>query len=254
MMRGVLVVLLALLFASTGNEAAFSEPPNRVCSGRSSNFYFVGTQGRCWNDKINVYFSPYQQPSFHCDDDGWHLTDRMQCQTTANLINSDRRYDGPAILCPFGEFAGLTWDSQEDCIEGSEKLEALFECMATDTCTTFSTTETTTISTTTSTTTMVPPNLQSVAQNVLDSGGRMSVCPLYAFNRIWQNEGYTLDARPFYKTEAKTISDEAYAKLLEWGDVRNSDPRPLLPDLFLYFDVDSDTEPLFRAVFNSRGH
>lgn len=86
----------------------------------------------------------------------------MQCQTTANLINSDRRYDGPAILCPFGEFAGLTWDSQEDCIEGSEKLEALFECMATDTCTTFSTTETTTTTTTTSTSTTSTTTVEPV--------------------------------------------------------------------------------------------
>jgi len=121
---------------------------------------------KCWVTKINAAFNGKMDGCYSGWDNAVYAIG-ADCQPTADNINKDPRYTGPAIGCQpthDGSNNWLSWGNNADCEDGAKNLQLILNqylpCWdprytGPDPCTT--TVTTTTVTTTTTTTTKLPP-------------------------------------------------------------------------------------------------
>jgi len=84
-------------------------------------YYFLSDPSKCWATEINAAFNGKLDGCLSYWDHAVYASD-ADCVTTADNINKDPRYSGPAIQCFDGS---LYWSSKADCEDGAKKLQLI---------------------------------------------------------------------------------------------------------------------------------
>jgi len=145
--------------------------------------YLLSDPSKCWVTEINAAFNG-KLDGCESGYDNVVYASSADCQTTADNINKDPRYTGPAIGCY--DTTELYWSNRADCEDGAKKLQLIMSqylpCWdprytGPGPCTTTATTKTTTtiITTTTTTVTTTTPTCNGKidpAQCLSEYGGK----------------------------------------------------------------------------------